>query len=261
MTIEHPDHQDQPDIANRLGELPRQVREERRELYGKEPKSGGPEGIIELMPGAPRAMPPEPPLMPRPRDIRGANAALVSAQNAPIGLPSVDYLVQSTFDARPINGNDWQFFNVLALDINGDVGAPVLTQTLRFTVPDGRVAIVRNIKWETTQLLAIPGNPEPSEIGMVELFVPVFIALSVSGFVQRTYERVFQQEGEREVYAIGFEKETIDFTVTSNADFGGSTVGYQPAFFVEMYGNLLDTRGREKQYEPANQYGAGGVLK
>jgi len=258
MTIEHEDHQD---INSELGELPYGTSEERRELYSDEvPAELGPPGIISDMPGSPRPQPPQLPLMPRPRDVRGANAALIDAATAPIGTPTTDFLIQTTFDARPINGNDWTFFNVLALDPNGDVGAPVSSQTLRFTVPDGRVAIIRRFNWESTQILAIPGNPEPSEIGMIELFVPVFVSLAVSGFVQRTYERIFQQEGTRDTYAIGFEKETIDVTITINTDFSGSLVGYQPAFFVEMYGNLLDTRGREKQYEPANEY-RGGILK
>ena len=254
--IEHEDHQD----INELGELPYEVSEERRELYGEPPIELGPPGIISDMPGSPRPDPPQMPLMPRPRDVTGANAALFDARNAPIGTPTTDFLIQTTFDARPINGNDWQFFNVLALDINGDVGAPVLTQTLRFTVPDGRVGIIRRFNWESNQILALPGQPEPADIGMIELFVPVFVTLAVSGFVQRTYERIFQQEGTRDCYAIAFEKETIDISVTFNSAFGGSTIGYQPAFFIEMYGNLLDTRGREKQYEPANEY-RGGILK
>lgn len=256
MAIEHPDHQD----INALGELPYETSEERRELYGDEVQDLGPPGIISDMPGSPRPPPPEMPLMPRPRDVEGANKALIDAQLAPAGLPHTDFLIQTTFDARPINANDFQFFNVLALDPNGDVGAPVQTQTLRFIVPDGRVAILRHIKWTTTQILAIPGNPEPAENGQVELFVPVFVALGVSGFIQRSYDRIFQQEGERNTYTLGFEKETFDITVTINTAFLGSIVGYQPAFFVEMYGNLLDTRGREKQYEPANEY-RGGFLR
>lgn len=256
MTIEHEDHQD----INGLGELPFQVREDRGETYGHEPIEQGPPGIIQEMPGAPRPQPPAMPLMPRPRDVAGSNYALETARTAKIGTPTTDFLIQTTFDARPINGNDWQFFNVLALDINGDVGTPVLSQRLSFTVPDGRVAIIRHFKWETNQILGIPGNIEPGDKGLIDEFVPVFVSLSVSGFVQRTYERIAQQEGERDAYAIGFEKETIDVTVTFSSNFSGSTVGYQPAFFVTMYGNLLDTRGREKQYEPANEY-RGGILK
>lgn len=254
--IEHEDHQD---INSELGELPYGVSEERRELYtDEEPVELGPPGIISDMPGSPRPMPPQMPLMPRPRDVTGANVALIDAARAPIGTPTTDFLIQTTFDARPINGNDWQFFEVLALDPNGDVGPVVNTLTLRFTVPDGRVGIIRHLKWESTQILAIPQNPEPGD--PTEDFSPVFVSLAVSGFVQRTYERIFQQESEREVYAIAFEKETIDVTITINAAFNGSLVGYQPGFFVEMYGNLLDTRGREKQYEPANEY-RGGILK
>ena len=254
MAIEHEDHQG----VNELGELPCEVREERGELYGDEPIDQGPPGIIQEIPGSPRPQPPEMPLMPRPRDVVGGQAALETARLAPVGTPTTDFLIQTTFDARPINGNDWQFFDVLALDPNGDFGSPILTATLSFTVPDGRVGIIRSFEWESTQVLALPGNPEPGDTA--EDFSPVFVSLAVSGFVQRTYERIFQQEGERETYAIAFEKETIDVTITINPNYLGSTAGYQPGFFVEMYGNLLDTRGREKQNEPANEY-RGGILK
>lgn len=257
MAIEHPDHQD----VNALGELPQEVREERGELYTGEVYPQGPPGILEEIPGSARPMPLEPPLMPTPTDVRGQNIGLEQAQRTPMGLPAVDYLIQTTFDARPINGNDWTFLNVMALDVNGDIGTPVLSQTLSFTVPDGRVGIIRNFSWTTTQLLAAAASPEPADLGMIELFEPVFVTLAVNGFVQRTYERIFSQEGERDCYAIAFEKETIDISVTFNSDFSGSTLGWQPGYFIQMNGNLLDTRGREKQYEPANQYGAGGILK
>lgn len=256
MAIEHPDHQD----VNSLGELPQETRQERGERYTGEVYPQGPPGILTEIPGAPRPAPLQPPLMPMPTDVRGQNAMLEQAQRTPIGLPSVDYLIQSTFDARPINGNDWTFLNVLALDVNGDVGTPVTSAVVSFKVPDGRVAIIRDFNWRSTQLLATPnGNIEPGED--ISDYEPVFVTLSVSGFVQRTYERIYSQVGEREVYAIGFEKETIDVRVTFNPNWGGSTIGWQPGFYIEMNGNLLDTRGREKQYEPANEYGSGGVLK
>ncbi len=254
MTIEHEDHQD----INALGELPFEVSEERRELYGEPPMEMGPPGIISDMPGSPRPTPPELPLMPRPRDVTGANRALIDARRAAIGTPTTDFLIQTMFSARPINGNDWQFFEMAILDPNGDVGVPVLAATVKFKVPDGRVAIIRNFKWTSNQVLVLPGPPAPGD--PIDEFFPVSVSLGVSGFIQRTYERIFQQEGEREAYAIGFEKETIDVTVTFSNNFTGNTVGYQPTFFVEMYGNLLDTRGREKQYEPANEY-QGGILK
>ncbi len=254
MTIEHEDHQD----VNALGELPFEVSEERRELYGEPPMEMGPAGIISDMPGSPRPTPPELPLMPSPRDVSGQNRALMDARLAPAGTPTTDFLIQTVFDARPINGNDWTFLELAVIDPNGDVGAPVQAATVKFKVPDGRVAIIRHFKWTSTQVLAIPSLPAPGD--PISDFVPVSVSLAVSGFVQRTYERIFEQEGERDAYAIGFEKETIDITVTFNPTFTGSVVGYQPSFFVEMYGNLLDTRGREKQYEPANEY-QGGILK
>lgn len=256
MAIEHPDHQD---VNIGLGELPIQFREDRRELYEREPEPGGPPGIVLQIPGVSRVAPPVPPLMPSPRDVTGQNIALLDAARAPVGLPQSDFVVQTTFDARPINGNDFQFNRMAILDPNGDVGSPITVATVRFTIPDGRVGIIRSMRWTSNQVLALPGAPEPGDT--LADFSPVSVALGVSGFIQTTYEAIFEQQGAREVYAIAFEKETFDFTVKFNALFGGSTVGYQPTFFVTFEGNLIDTRGREKQYEPANTYGPGGLLK
>lgn len=261
MTIEHPDHADdhKPGGVDVLGELPSRVRRERDETYEQEVKPLGPPGIVEAIPGTPLREIIEPPiLLPKPTDVRGQNRALFDAAGAPIGLPAVDFVIQTMFDARPINGNDWQFLNVVALDPNGDVGAAVQTATISFRIPEGRLAIIRHFKWTSNQVLVLPSPPAPGDD--INLSIPVFMSLGISGFIQRGYERIFQQEGERDAYAIGFEKETIDFTATVNTDFTGSIVGYQPAFFVEMYGNLIDTRGREKQYEPANVYKE-GLLK
>lgn len=252
MTIEHPDHQD----VNRLGELPRPVREERRELYGREPEPGGTPGIIEQIPGTPRIEPPEPPLLPMPTDVRGQNISLRAAEETSIGLPGLNYLIQTTFDGRPINGNDWQQLGMITIAPNEDPA--VLTATQSFVVPDGRIAIVRKITWTSNQVLALPSIVEGD---LLEEVIPMFLKLGVSGFTQRTYSKIFQQEGNREVYAIGFPGETFDVTVTSNPDFIGSIVGYEPSFFIEMYGNLLDIRGREKQYEPANVYSLKGRLQ
>jgi len=254
VAIEHPDHQ----AVNSLGELPQQMREERRETYGQPPAPMGPPGIISDMPGTPRQAPPTPPIMPRARDIRGQNQSLVDAENAPFGLPSTDYLVQTVFDARPINANDFQFYEVAAIDPNGDVGGVILTATLRFTVPAGRVGVVRSIEWASNDVLPLPADPAPGS--NIADFSPIFVALGINGFIQHTYERIFQQEGRREVYAIAFASETIDVTFTVNPSFVGSIVGWQPAYFLQMHGNLLDTRGREKQYEPANEYRS-GLLK
>lgn len=256
MAIEHPDHQD---VNLGLGELPLQTREGRRELYESEPEPGGPPGIIEQIPGVFRVAPPVPPLMPRPRDVRGQNIALLDAARAPSRAPSGDYLIQSTYDALPINGANFQFHEVVALDPNGDVGSPVTSATISFVIPDGRVGVIRSMKWTSNQVLALPGDPEPGDT-LVD-FIPVSVALKVSGFVQTSYEQIFEQQGERAVYAIAFEKESFDFTVRFNSLFGGSTVGYQPSFFCTLQGQILMTRGREKVYETANTYGPGGLLK
>ena len=252
--MEHPDHKQNG--AGFLGELPRELRQERRELYQDEPPIQPPPGILREIPGAPRYVPAPPPLMPSIRDVRGSGAALRDAQNAPIGLPAVDFLVQTTFDARPINGNDFQWFNLGYLEPVGDPPAVDFSE-VSFEVPRGRLAIVRNIKWWPSQILAVPGLGSG---GTINYASPFFVTLYVSGAVQTSYERIYQQMGERKTYAIAFEREFITVRYTLNPDWTEGFGQYNPDIYTIISGNLIDSRGREKQYEPANQY-INGMLK
>lgn len=259
MAIEHEDH---AGGHGQLGELPVDVRRERRETYEDEVSPMGPPGVIEEIPGSPAQIPePPPPLLPVPRDVMGQNVALVDTNKAPFGLPAVNFLVQTTFDARPINGNDFRFENVLAIGPGED--PPVTSASVTFTVPPGRIAILRRVVW-TPHTIA-PFNPisttdnGPDAIQSTSI---VFARLAVAGSIQRTYERMYRQEGDETVYVIARENETMIFTIFDNPDYSGTTPSqYDGAnWTVYFYGNLLDTRGREKQYEPANEY-VGDVLK
>ena len=250
--IEHEDHQD-----NALGELPRSTRVNRREIYGREVPDLGPPGIVDYVPGNAPAPPLSPPSLPLPYDVERQNITFDEARRAPDGLPPVDFLVQSVFDARPINGND--FYDLQVIGINPNDDPPINSQSFSFTVPDGRLAILRRIEWTTTHLLAIP-DINPNDGDDITNISPVFFTWDISTAVQPTYEKIFQQEGILDVYGIAFEKEKITIKVTSNPSFSGDITNYQPNFFVKLYGNLINTQGREKQYEPANKY-ENGVLK
>lgn len=261
--MDHPDHPDgQPSLERGLGELPFDVRRERDETYEQEVKPMGTPGILTEMPGEPAREIIEPPIMlPSPADVRGQNVALIDTEAAPFGLPAVNFLVQSTYDARPINGNDWRFEDVVALDPAGD--PPVTSASVTFTVPPGRIAVLRRISWVTNQLalfapISATDNGDPDAMAFTSI---VFVRLTVSGSIQRTYEKIFRQQSDEDVYVIAAENEKIILTVEENPDFSGTTPNqYGPNFTFYMYGNLLDTRGREKQYEPANEY-QGDVLK
>ena len=262
--MDHEDHNGdhaQPDLARGLGELPYDVRRERRETYEQEVKPVGPPGIITEIPGQPPGEIIEPPvIIPRPTDVEGQNVALIDTESAPFGLPAVNFLVQTTYDARPINGNDFRFENVVALEPGGD--PPLTSASVTFTVPPGRIAVLRRIAW-TTNILAETSPISSTENGpnAIETTQIVFVRLTVAGSIQRTYEKIFRQQSDEDVYVIAAENEEIILTVEINPDFNGTTPNqYSPNFTFYMYGNLLDTRGREKQYEPANEY-QGDVLK
>lgn len=247
-----------------LGELPQELRRERGELYDKEPRPQGPPGIINEIPGTRAPEIPPPPALPSARDVGRGQRALDSAENAMIGLPPVAFLVQSTFDARPINGNDWQRFGFFTLDIGGDPPGNSNPVDLIFTVPRGRVGIIRRFEWEPDTYLALsgPGQPatqEEMDDGTRNFASPFFVRLIVAGSIQTSYESIYQQAGQRECYAIAAERDQIILRFQFNSNFIGSVTSYFPNITAKMYGNLLDTQGREKQYEPANQYRGGSL--
>jgi len=253
--IEHDDHKG---INSGLGELPPSIRRERGETYEGDVFPQGPNQFLTQIPGS-QSPPNEPtPMMPSISDVRGQNLALDEAQKTPFGLPAVDFLVQTTFDARPINGNDFQFFNLAVIDPDGDVGAPVLFADATFTVPQGRIAILRNIEWFPNELFTPAITIDPASTTIIDTS-PVFITLFVAGAIPITYEAIYEQQGERPCYFIAQENETIVMRVTRSSP--ALVYAYPPhAFFMKMTGNLLQSRGREKIFEPANQY-VGGLLK
>lgn len=189
-------------------------------------------------------------------------AAQVAQQQQPHpqapGAPPKYYVV-STFDARPINGIDFQ---AQSGNDNRDTGylpdaiAVYFEASCFYTVGSGRVAIVRDF-----QVLAVPQQGEP--IAGELTANPIFTAngasnfkLTVSFFVDGN-----PQEGMSpintwalpfgdyfgECYIVAEEGQTIEMRVQ-----GTDTTGSQ--FYqalLAFHGNLLLSQGLQAEYEPA----------
>lgn len=239
--------------ADQLGELPVSRSRERRETYSDErdaPLYGQPGAQVDI---------------PAPRDVEQQNRAYERASDAPASPVYVDYVVQSTFDGRPINGVDFQHQAFFGLDIGGDPPGNPNPVDVTFQVPAGRIGIIREFRWRADTILAttFPGQPEfPEDFDQfLAGSSPYRLGLLINGQVVRTYDRIFEQAGHRTCYAIAGESQTITLRFQANTDFVGSLAGYFPSISVVMRGNLLQSRGREQIFEPANRYVAGDRLK
>lgn len=260
MSIEHPDH----DQGERLGELPVERRIYRRENYGQRPVPPGPPGMVREVPGLRQDVPPvpTPPVLPRPLDVRRSQSAFAESQSLPSGLPSSDFVVQTTFDARPINGVDFQIQRAIAIEPLDD--PPVASGTNFFEVPRGRVAIIRRIQFQASEIIA----QEPLDSSFnndpfnVELTQPLFVGITVAGVVPFGYDAIFRQAWDEPTYLILGPGERLELFVSQSFAYSGTLpAGYAPTVFFNIYGNLLQTRGRERAYEPANQYTTGDRLR
>lgn len=236
--------------AEQLGELPIGVARERRETYDDRrdaPLYGEPGAQVD---------------MPAPRDVQQQNRAFERATDAPAAEVYVDYVVQSTFDARPINGVDFQHQAFFGLDIGGDPPGNPNPVDVTFQVPAGRIGIIREFRWFADTILAttFPGQPSfPEDFDdFLRQSSPFRLGLLINGQVVRTYDQIFQQSGRRTCYAIAGESQSITLRFQANTDFVGTgpnpLASYFPSISVVMRGNLLQSRGREQIFEPANRY-------
>lgn len=225
----------------RLGELPADLRRERGEVFAR-PASVGVPGVT----------------VPRPIDVETSSRALEQAADVPLGSTPSRHLIQSTFDARPINANDWQAHLSVFLQPNYDPA--VLTDTAQFVVPDARVAILRRMRWFSSDYLFINRQLNTLYYGEAS---PTFIELSVQSRVQTTYTsgQLQAQEGDLPVYAIANEGEVIQVRGTSDDLGDGIPSDWEVRVFFILSGNLLVNTGKETQYEPSNVQLEDGMLR
>ena len=223
-----------------LAELPAPLRRERGDDYAR-PVVGAP-GVMQ----------------PRPHDVERAYGALESAAGAPLGSTPSRHLVQSMFDALPINANNWQARRSVLLTPNGDPA--VNTATAEFVVPEARVAILRRMQWYQSDYLFISRGLTTLYYGEAS---PTFVELSVQGSVQRTYSSADMQaqQGDVPLYVIANEREVIQVRATSDDLGDGIPSDWEVRVFWILTGNLLVNTGKETQYEPSNEQLESGMLR
>lgn len=116
-----------------VGDLPEDLGLERRELFGDVPLRRG-----------------------VPTDMRSNAGRRAAAEQAPLGTPSLDFDVRSIYDSRPVNTRDFNLW--FALQITGEAGVTLDSFKNCFYVPQGYVAVVREITL-TTQIFRQVQSP------------------------------------------------------------------------------------------------------
>ncbi len=237
-----------------LGELP-EDRGLRRPGAGWATGAGGGRGGVAPIPRGHRAGGPV--SVPTPADVISAFQRAGEALEAP-EEPSpypLSYVVQTTFDARPINANDWQFVGTpQQLALGAD--PPINTALFEFTVPEARTAVIRGFEWRLDDPLVITSALDREGGG--QTFSPIAVRLQVQGNGQVTYGDIEEQEGRREAYAIANANEIIRVRIDGIVTISNLPVStWGPLVWVLMHGNLLSQKGRETQFEPANSWPLG----
>ena len=217
---------------NELGELPRSLMDERREALDYTMEGSRVDGFFAKSMFDQRNYGPPP-------DIRQES----NVRNRPGEIGSVPrgFDVTSTFDARPVNGRDFlETFTLSYFFEEEETEAQIASST--FIVPDGYVGILKGFRYYVNNILNIGTNELSVTIindsvnlnnyDLMELqqinnnFVPVY---GVSNPLKEIGIRISHPAP---VVYVG-----RDETVTIN---------------IELYGNLLLSRGIPSQYEPAN---------
>lgn len=180
------------------------------------------------------------------------------------GAPPV--FVVSTYDARPINGVDFNTYSGTnaggtanpdtGFDASAGGGGPFFTSSLFFAAQAGRVAVLRD--W---QISLTPATGE--ELGG-ELGNPIFHASGASNFrivLDFLVDGVFQEAHSGRViwqaafgdvfgdsYILAQPGQTIEMRITGNSP-GGSSWAQA---LMSMHGNLLLAKGYQVEFEPGS---------
>ncbi|MES9858991.1 MAG: hypothetical protein ABW166_20675 [Sedimenticola sp.] len=223
--MSHEEREDNED--NGLGELPMPNRIERGENIGysnegtRFDRFGGKSLLDNRNYGAPY-------------DISQEND--VRSRPGEIGSVPRRFDVTSTFDARPVNARD--FLETFLITIVPGEGPT--TESNSFTVPDGYIGVVRGFRYFVSNVVDVFGEP----------FLVSLIANStiVSNYDNMALPQILNAP--IPCYAISNYLKNIGLKINHPPVRGG--LDRDVEIRVEMYGNLLLSRGIPSQYEPAN---------
>lgn len=173
-------------------------------------------------------------------------ARAYSTPTAPGTVP-LDAFVGTSFDARPINGQD-----LLAWAVAPGGIAPALPFTASFTAPPGWRAILRAYSYEVSVTNAgnaiydVYGEPVYFSDGG---FHGVVTTISVNNSPVQGFSNVLggNYEYDRPCYVLIDEGQTVTVALTMS-DF---VSGAPQSGLIQLYGNLLLNTGRQLVAEPA----------
>ncbi len=223
--MSHEEREDNED--NGLGELPMPNRIERGENIGysnegtRFDRFGGKSLLDNRNYGAPY-------------DISQEND--VRSRPGEIGAVPRRFDVTSTFDARPVNGRDFLETFTLSFNINSGSGE---TLSGGFIVPDGYIGLVRGFRLFVSNML----NTEERLL---------IVSLISDGVIVNNYDNIALPRILNSVipcYGISNALKQIGLKIAHPRSTSGSET---VLIDVELYGNLLLSRGIPAQYEPAN---------
>jgi hypothetical protein len=149
--------------------------------------------------------------------------------------PYVDANITSTYDARPINAIDFYRIDQVTSGAN-------FTSSLFFTVPFGRVAILKNVGWYA------PSLATANVYGVYDT-IKARADILIDGIFDNQYQNILYPIADNlPVYVIAAAEQIIELRVTN-------TVG-DAGFVAElsMYGQLLLASGSATNYEPGTKY-------
>ena len=157
-----------------------------------------------------------------------------SMQTAPKGSPIADYTVRSTYDSRPIQGTDFNWY--ISGTAHYAAETPTPTLALAYSVPQGYVAVLKKVHWWIDTPLILTSRAQ------------VAIALQVNGGNQLGNEFIpVGNEADIDTFIIADEFSRLGLLATSTAWLSGGT----PIAAI-LYGNLLQKTGRPATFEIAN---------
>jgi hypothetical protein len=149
----------------------------------------------------------------------------------PPGEPPIDYDVRSTFDARPINGLDFNFTD------HQPIGSAT-AWTLSVTVPKGYIAVLRGIRHFL--------DPLPAALDSTN---DVLATLLVNGVQIPSNQDIpvgIQSDSLVKFFYLIDELNTMGLLLTP------SSIPLNTDAWVVFYGNLLSKTGRPLPFEIAN---------
>lgn len=220
-----------------LGELPAVISRERRESYPSVPVEKPPfTGLVNLSPGV---------IQP---DVRQEGLSFQEGETGRLGSPTIPASVTSVFDGRPVNARDWEFFG--GEEISGsDETTNVVT--LGFQVPEGFVGVWR-------QFRVYPREPiyrvwdDGFSFPTVSLFVD---NIAVPNFTDLDYGLYMTKKQDTWVLANAGSTFTLQYTFPPLI----LSPGVSMPFRLEMYGQLLLTRGLPLAFEVMSQQLSGSL--